>query len=193
MAIGPALAEHRVYNPAQIDNVFIILHIGTAENIAASLLYDSILSDHLEEMDREREREERAAAQVDFAELLSAEQTRFDIQPAAKAAKHSPSVGPRTKEQPGDAPPSGKLPVWLPKKEYMTDLAAGRASQPNETKRKPSPRRSRSMTTKRREHSNKRTHPPKRATTKRHRRSSHLGCPPFSPFGNRYGRLSIGR
>ena len=75
---------------AQLNNLSLILHLATTESIAAALLYDSLLSDHLEELARSRA--ERSAAVIDFNEFLSVAQTRFNLEPIAQAAKKEPAV-----------------------------------------------------------------------------------------------------
>ena len=103
-----------------------ILHLATTESIAAALLYDSILSAHLEELARARV--ERSAATVDFAELLSVEQPRFKLQAIAQAIKPAPANDAQKdkklkKEQDAEWP-STKPVGWLPKKEYLAKLTA---------------------------------------------------------------------
>ena len=53
---------------AQLNNLSIVLHLETAENIATAVLYECLLSAHMEELASARA--ERATAVVDFAELL---------------------------------------------------------------------------------------------------------------------------
>lgn len=83
-----------------------------------------------------RARAERAASQVDFAELLSVEKTRFETQSVARAAKPAQAADKPTKKQPGDTPRAHKPPGWIPKEEYLAMLEAGRAAQLKATKRK---------------------------------------------------------
>ena len=75
---------------AQLNNMSPILHLATTDSIAAALLYDSILSAHMEELDRSRA--ERSDAVIDFNELLAVEQTRFKLRAIAQAAKEEPDV-----------------------------------------------------------------------------------------------------
>ena len=75
---------------AQFNNLSIVLHLATAENIATAVLYDSLLSAHIEELARDRA--ERATAAVNFAELLPVEQHRFKLQAVSQAAKSATPV-----------------------------------------------------------------------------------------------------
>ena len=121
---------------AQLDNLSIILHLATTESITAALLYDGLLSAHLEELARSRV--ERSAAVIDFSELLSVEQTRFKLQAVAQATKKDPPVekggkGDKKKEK-GLGPSTGKPQGWLPKQEYLAKLAADKAEAENKKK-----------------------------------------------------------
>ena len=165
---------------AQFNNLSIILHLATTESISAALIYDGLLTAHLEELARARQ--ERPAAQVDFADLLSTEQTRFKIQAVAQASKPAPLGGPpvlkkekvlKEKQVPKDKPPG-----WIPKPEYLAKLAAekkeaqvaaNQASQ-KERNRAHSSHRSRPRTPKRREHFNRRARSNQREAMKRQRR-----------------------
>ena len=75
---------------AQFNHLSIVLHLATVENIPSALLYDSVLSAHLEELDMARA--EKSSESVDFAQLLSVEQTRFNLQAVTQAAKPSQPV-----------------------------------------------------------------------------------------------------
>ena len=165
---------------AQLNSVSIILHLATTESIAAALLYDSILSAHLEELARARV--ERSADTVDFAALLSAEQPRFKLHAIAQAVKPTPVNDAQKdkklkKEQDTDAP-SNKPAGWLPKKEYLAKLAAEKAAnerialaaeKAEKGKKRPySRRRSRSRSQKKK--SARRERSPVRETMKRQRR-----------------------
>ena len=160
----------------------IILHLATTESIAAALLYDSILSAHLEELARARV--ERSAETVDFAELLSVEQPRFKLQAIAQAVKPAPvnevqkDKAKLKKEQENEGP-SNKPPGWLPKKEYLAKLAAEKAANErialaaekaadHGKKRQSSRRRSRSRSQKKK--SSRRERSPVREAMKRQRR-----------------------
>ena len=71
-----------------MDNLSILLHLATVESISVALAYGTILSAHLEELARARAN--KTAGAVDFMDLLSTEQHRFEIQPIALAAKTAP-------------------------------------------------------------------------------------------------------
>ena len=158
---------------AQLNNLSLILHLATTESIAAALLYDGLLSAHLEEMARPRA--ERPAAVIGLSELLSVEQTRFKLQAIAQAAK-TPAVEKvekvemKQKVKKEVDPPANKPPGWLPKQEYLAKLAAERADdqKKKDTYRK-SAQRSRSHS-ERRERTPKRGRTPVRETMKRQRR-----------------------
>ena len=159
----------------------IILHLATTESIAAALLYDSILSAHLEELARARV--ERSAETVDFAGLLSVEQPRFKLQAIAQAVKPAPANEvqkdkAKTKKEQENEGPSNKPPGWLPKKEYLAKLAAEKAANERIAiaaekaadrgrKRQPSRRKSRSRSQKK---SFRRGRSPAREAMKRQRR-----------------------
>ena len=159
---------------AQFNNPSIILHIDTAESIAAALLCDSLIAAHLEELARARQ--ERADAQVYFYELLYTEKTRCKIQAAAQAAKPGPPVDPPAIGKKPNGPkdptvPKGKPPGWLPKREYLANLAAGRKDRQDAAKEKRiSAHRILSRTPKRRDQSNRRAHSNQRDDMKRRRR-----------------------
>ena len=70
---------------AQFNHLSIVLHLATVENTASALPYDSILSTHLGDLARARS--EKSSETVDYAQLLSVEQTRFKLQ----AASHAPN------------------------------------------------------------------------------------------------------
>ena len=135
---------------AQLNFISIILHIVTTESISAALIYDGLMSAHLEELARSRAN--RTAGTVDFHELLSNEHARFKAQALAQAKPAVPKQGgvKPDKEQPkGDG---GKKPkrVWLPKAEYMAKLAAEKEaneaapSSAAKPRKSPSPPRKRS-------------------------------------------------
>ena len=129
---------------AQFNNLSIVLHLATTENIATALLYDSLLPAHLEELASARA--ERSEDVVDFDELLSVGQPRFNLQAVAQAAKAAPSVDPKKDKLPNDTPSVPKT-GWLPKKEYLAKLEAGRATKAAAdaaVRRQPSSNRSRS-------------------------------------------------
>ena len=112
---------------AQFNHLSIVLHLATVENIATALLYDSLLSAHLEELARARA--EKSSETVDFAQLLSMEQTRFKLQAVSQASKPGQPV----KEKDVKDKPKGKPSVpkadWLPKEEYKAKMAAERAAK----------------------------------------------------------------
>ena len=70
----------------------------------------------------------RATAAVDFAELLSVEQTRFKLQAVSQAAKGATPVDLKKEKPPKDTPVAPKA-DWIPKKEYLAKLAAERAAK----------------------------------------------------------------
>ena len=173
---------------AQFNNLSVILHLATTETISAALIYDSLLSAHLEELARARQ--ERSAAQVDFAELLSNEQSRFKTQAVAQAAKKEPVVQADTQKEKGQKEKGQKgkgqkekPPGWLPKAEYLAKQAAEqKAAQAaaaqaavqaaqRERNRAPSPHRSRSRTPKRRDNSNRRRSNPREGMKRQRRRN----------------------
>ena len=111
---------------AQFNHLSIVLQLATVENIASALLYDSLLSSHLEELARARA--EKSTEIVDFAQLLSVEQTRFKLQAVAQAAK---PIQPGKDKEPKDQPkgkPSVPKADWLPRAEYKAKMAAERAA-----------------------------------------------------------------
>ena len=111
---------------AQFNNRSIALHLATTENIATSVLYDSLLSARLEELARSRA--ERPTDAVGFAELLSAEQSRFKLQAGPQAAKNATPVDLKKEKLLKDTPVVPK-PGWLPKKEYLAKLEAERVAK----------------------------------------------------------------
>ena len=163
---------------AQLNSVSIIPHLATTESIAAALLYDSILSAHLEELARARV--ERSADTVDFAQLLSVEQPRFKLQAIAQAVKPTPANEVQKektklkKEQDAEGP-SNKPPGWLPKKEYLAKVAAEKAANERialaaDRGRKPQPSRRRSRSRSQKKKSPRRERSPVREAMKRQRR-----------------------
>ena len=112
---------------AQFNHLSIVLHLATVENISSALLYDSLLSAHLEELARARA--EKSAEAVDFAQLLSVEQTRFKLQAVAQAAKPTPPVKDPGAKEKGKGKPSVPKADWLPKEEYKAKMAAERAAK----------------------------------------------------------------
>ena len=111
---------------AQFNHLSIVLHLATVGNISSALLYDSLLSAHLEELARARA--EKSTEAVEFAQLLSVEQTRFKLQAVAQATKPAPPAKEKEKEKPKDTPRAPKA-DWLPKEEYKAEIAAGRAAK----------------------------------------------------------------
>ena len=109
---------------AQFNHLSIVLRLATTENIESALLYDSLLSAHLEELARARA--ERSAETLDFAQLISVEQTRFKLQAVAQAAKTAPPADKKEKEKVQKDTPVAPKADWLPKKEYLAKMAAGR-------------------------------------------------------------------
>ena len=89
--------------------------------MAASLLYDGLISIRLEELARSRAN--TTAGAVDFSDLLSNEHDRFKIQAVTQArpAVTTAVVSKKEKEQKGD---KNAKSVWLHKKEYLSHLSA---------------------------------------------------------------------
>ena len=75
---------------AQFNHLSIVLHLASVGNIPSALLYDSLLSTHLEELDMARA--EKSSESVDFPQLLPVEQTRFKLKAVSQAAKPSQPV-----------------------------------------------------------------------------------------------------
>ena len=98
------------------------MHLDTVENIASSLLYDSLLSAHLEELARARSG--KSAETVDFAQLLSVEQTRFKLQAVSQAAKPIQPVKEKGVKDKPKGKPSAPKADWLPKEEYKAKMEA---------------------------------------------------------------------
>ena len=94
----------------------------------------------------DRARVGRPADVMDFAELLSAGRPRFKLQAVSQAAKAAPVVGPKKGKLPKYTPAPPKA-GWLPKKEYLAKLEAGRAAKAaaeSAVRRHPAPNHSRS-------------------------------------------------
>ena len=136
---------------SQLNNISVLLHLATTENIATAIAYDAILSTHLAESARASA--ERTVGAVDFADLLSPERPRFKIQAAAQCVR-TPNAPPvkQTKNPKPDKKPETER-TWLPQKEYVAKLADDKAasadqaqpSSPNRgRKRSPGRKRSRS-------------------------------------------------
>ena len=105
---------------AQFNHLSIVLRLATVENIASALLYDSLLSAHLEELARARA--EKSSETVDFAQLLSVEQTRFRMQVVSQDAKPiQPAKEVDLKDKPKGKPSAPKA-DWLPKEEYKAKI-----------------------------------------------------------------------
>ena len=135
---------------AQLNNFPVLLHLATTENIATPMAYDSLLSAHLAESARARA--ERTVGAVDFADLLSTERARSQIQAAAQCvrAPNIPPVKQLKNERKVDKKPDTKR-TWLPEKEYLAKLAADKAASADQAQpsspnrgRKRSPDRKRS-------------------------------------------------
>ena len=129
---------------AQFNNLSIVLALATTENIAISVLYDSLLSAHLEELARACV--ESSTDVADFAELLSAEHPRFKLKAVSQAAKAAPVVDLANDKIPKDTPVVPKI-GRLPKKEYLAKIEAERAARAaaeSAVRRQPPPNRSRS-------------------------------------------------
>ena len=112
---------------AQLNNFPVLLHLATTENIATPMAYDSLLSAHLAESARARA--ERTVGAVDFADLLSTERARSQIQAAAQCVRtpYIPPFKQLKNEKKVDKKPDTKR-TWLPKKEYVAKLAADKAA-----------------------------------------------------------------
>ena len=161
---------------AQLNYMSILLHLATTESMSAALIYDGLISSHLEELARSRAN--KTAGVVDFADLLSNEHARFKIQAVAQA---KPSVKPNVpkpdKEQPkGDKEQKPKR-VWLPKAEYLAKITAEKeakqaaSSSAAKPPKSPSPSRKRSRRVSRSRSPKRRRSPqPKRQPNKRQRR-----------------------
>ena len=136
---------------AQLNHLSIVLHIATTETIGTAVLYDNLLSAHLEELARSRA--ERVGAAVDLSPLLSNERRRFKIQAATQTANPPPVE--KGKDEGKER--KKKKETWLPKKEYLAKLEAGskaksdasaassskRSRAPSRRGRSPSPNRHR--------------------------------------------------
>ena len=161
---------------AQLNHLSIVLHIATTETIGTALVYDSLLSSHLDELARSRAG--RVGDAVDFASLLSNEHHRFKIQAATQTAKPPPAEKGKDKGKGRKK----KKETWLPKKEYLAKLeaerkakadaaaasSAKRSRSPSRRGRPPSPNRHRSK--RRSFHRSPRKSPPKKQAMKRQQR-----------------------
>ena len=136
---------------SQLNNRSISLHLAATESIGDSTSYDTLLASQLEELGRARAN--RTAGAVNFMGLLQSEPPRLQIQ--ANAQAEMTSQNPAATRAPAKAPPvdpkaTGER-AWIPKKQYMAQLAAAmRASDdaasdsaPDAPFRPPSPVRSR--------------------------------------------------
>ena len=85
---------------AQLNSVSILLHIVTTESIAASLIYDGLISTHLGDLDRPRANKKAGA--VDFADLMSNEHSRFKIQAVSQSRPAVATALVAKKEQKGE-------------------------------------------------------------------------------------------
>lgn len=111
---------------AHLNFISISLHIATTESIAAALIYDGLISTHLEEIALSRAN--KADGAVGFSDLLTSEHSRFKIQ-AATQAKHAVATAVLTKkEQKGEKEKARKR-AWLPKKEFLAKMEAEKVAK----------------------------------------------------------------
>ena len=102
------------------------MRLASVGNIASDLLYDSLLSAHLE---LARARAGESSEAVDFAQLLSAGKNRFKLQAVAQAAKPGPPVKEKEDKDKPKGKPSAPKSDWLSKEEYKAKMAAERAAK----------------------------------------------------------------
>ena len=115
---------------AQLNHVSILLHMVTTEATTTALVYDGLISSHLEELARPRAN--KTAGAVDFHDLLSNEHARFKLQAVAQAKPGAANAGLAKKEKAEKAAKGAACKdkhnrIWLPKKEYLANLSDEKA------------------------------------------------------------------
>ena len=108
-----------------MGDISVLPQLETTENIDTAMAYDALLSSRQEESARARGKDRWGRG---FPDLLSTKPARFKVQAAAQCVT-APNVPPvkNLKTPKPDAKPDTKR-AWLPKKEYLSKMAADKAA-----------------------------------------------------------------